>query len=205
MGGAIKVVSEIGVGSTFSFDLNLMEPQTSLLILPEATLEILPAIAISTPPQTKRILEPATPEQMSLDQASIVNKVKLAATLPLSILVADDVKYNQILLQKFLQRLGYEPDIVSNGLEVLAQMRQKHYDAILMDIQMNDMDGIETTRQILAEWDQKDRPYIIAVTANASQKDRDTYLAVGMDEYMSKPIDFAQLEKILLHVCSRMK
>jgi two-component system CheB/CheR fusion protein len=257
MGGSIKVISEIGVGSTFSFDLNLIEPQLSLPILPEAiseklpeatpeilpeatseilpeatseilpeatseilpeaTSEILPeatpeklpekllAIASSAPPQIDNILDPATSEQISLDQAAIVNKVKLAATLPLNILVADDVQYNQILLQKFLQRLGYEPDIVNNGKEVLAQMRQNHYDAILMDIQMNDIDGIETMRQILAEWDQKNRPFIIAVTANASQEDRDKYLAAGMDEYMSKPIDFALLEKILLQVCSRIK
>jgi CheY-like chemotaxis protein len=169
--------------------------------LPEKLL----AIASSAPPQIDNILDPATSEQISLDQAAIVNKVKLAATLPLNILVADDVQYNQILLQKFLQRLGYEPDIVNNGKEVLAQMRQNHYDAILMDIQMNDIDGIETMRQILAEWDQKNRPFIIAVTANASQEDRDKYLAAGMDEYMSKPIDFALLEKILLQVCSRIK
>ena len=134
-----------------------------------------------------------------------MNKVKLADTLPLNILVADDVQYNQILLQELLQRLGYEPDIVSSGKDVLAQMRQQHYDAILMDIQMNEIDGIETMRQIVREWEQKNRPFIIAVTANASQEDREKYLAAGMDEYISKPIDFALLEKILLQVCSRVK
>ncbi|TYQ27664.1 CheR family methyltransferase [Pseudanabaena sp. UWO310] len=200
MGGEIRVSSTPDRGSTFNFALNLTEPpterKTEYQISPAA-----PMLAIA--PATDDIT--SSEVQIERERPVPVNKVKLASTLPLSILIAEDVQFNQILIQKFLQTLGYEPDTVNNGLDVLTQLRAKHYDVILMDIQMPEMDGIEVTKRIIAEWNQSSRPHIIAVTANASQEDRDKYLAAGMDSYISKPISFAQLEKALLQVSSHLR
>jgi two-component system CheB/CheR fusion protein len=209
MEGEIKVISAIRVGSTFSFDLDLIPPQDQIqgqfLIMPE---EVKPAIApsssLQTDPKSDRLLAPASPEQISLDQTSIVNKVKLASTLPLSILVAENYQDNQMFMQKLLQRLGYEPDSVSNGLEVLTQLREKTYDVVLIDIQLSEMDGITVTKTILAEVDQASRPYIIAMTSAATPEENAKCLAAGMNAYISKPIDFAHLEKALLQAISHM-
>ena len=190
MGSEIIVVSQIGMGSTFSFDL-LIDNQEPALSVP-----LEEAITLLTPETNS--------SQMIhvLEEAAIVNKVKLASTMPLSILVAEDVQYNQLLIQKFLQRLGYEPSIARNGLEVLAQLREKHYDVILMDIQMPELDGIAATQRIVAAWDQASRPYIIAVTANVLPEDLKRYTAIGINTCISKPIDLAKLEKALLQVRS---
>ncbi len=190
MGGEIIVVSQIGMGSTFSFEL-LIDNQEPALSVP-----LEEAIALLTPESNS--------SQMIhvLEEAAIVNKVKLASNMPLSILVAEDIQYNQLLIQKFLQRLGYEPSIARNGLEVIAQLRERHYDVILMDIQMPQLDGIAATQRIVAEWDRASRPYIIAVTANVLPEDRERYAAIGINTCISKPIDLAKLEKALLQVRS---
>jgi two-component system CheB/CheR fusion protein len=190
MGGEIKVVSEIGVGSTFSFELDLRGNQGQSLIMPsQVAIALLPAQSES--PQIDRLLE----ESAAI--VNIVNNEELASPRSLSILVAEDVEYNQLLLQKFLQRLGYSPDMARNGLEVLTKLREKLYDVILMDIYMPELDGIETTKRIVAELEQGSRPYIIAVTANVTTEDREQYAAIGIDTCISKPIDLAQLERTL--------
>ncbi|MFN9817020.1 MAG: chemotaxis protein CheB [Pseudanabaena sp.] len=190
MGGEIKVVSEIGVGSTFSFELDLRGTQGQSLIMPsQVAIALLPAQSES--PQIARLFE----ESAAI--VNIVNNEELASPRSLSILVAEDVEYNQLLLQKFLQRLGYSPDMARNGLEVLTKLREKHYDVILMDIYMPELDGIETTKRIVAELEQGSRPYIIAVTANVTTEDREQYAAIGIDTCISKPIDLAQLERTL--------
>jgi two-component system CheB/CheR fusion protein len=190
MGGEIKVVSEIGVGSTFSFELDLRGNQGQSLIMPsQVAIAQLPAQSES--PQIDRLLE----ESAAI--VNIVNNEELVSPRLLSILVAEDVEYNQLLLQKFLQRLGYSPDMARNGLEVLTKLREKHYDVILMDIYMPELDGIETTKRIVAELEQGSRPYIIAVTANVTTEDREQYAAIGIDTCISKPIDLAQLERTL--------
>ncbi|MFZ4556109.1 MAG: response regulator, partial [Pseudanabaena sp.] len=117
----------------------------------------------------------------------------------LSILVAEDVSYNQMLIKLFLNKLGYEYEVVSNGIEVLAKLREKRYDVILMDIQMPQMDGMETTRRIVAEY-AGDRPYIIAVSANSSGEDQAKYLALGMNDAIAKPYVLDELEQALSQV-----
>ena len=126
----------------------------------------------------------------------------LADSFPLSILVAEDNRINQLVISSLLRRLGYEADIAENGRQVLEVVRKHTYDVILMDIQMPEMDGVETTRQLIYEWGNK-RPYIIAVTAHALQGDRSKYLRLGMDGYISKPILLEVLAKSLQEVKPR--
>jgi PAS domain S-box-containing protein len=110
----------------------------------------------------------------------------------LRILLAEDNRVNQKLALQFLKRLGYNADIANNGLEVLAALDRQVYDLILMDVQMPEMDGIEATRQICALYPESNpessRPYIIAMTANAMEGDREICLEAGMNDYVSKPI-----------------
>jgi signal transduction histidine kinase/DNA-binding response OmpR family regulator len=108
----------------------------------------------------------------------------------LRILVAEDNPVNQRILVRFLNSLGYSPDVVGNGGEVLNVIGQKHYDLILMDCFMPEMDGFETTRRIRHSERPGSRVAIIAITANAMPGDREACLAAGMDDYLSKPINF---------------
>lgn len=120
---------------------------------------------------------------------------------PLRILLAEDNLINQKLAVKMLERIGYCPDIAGNGLEVLAALRRQPYDLVLMDVQMPEMDGVEATRRIRQEWPGDSGPRIVAITANAFKSDREQCLAAGMDGYVTKPIQFRELQA-LLEQCS---
>ncbi|HZE84161.1 MAG TPA: response regulator [Puia sp.] len=116
---------------------------------------------------------------------------------PLRILVAEDNLINQKIAIKILGKLGYQPALARNGKEVLEMVSHEHYDMILMDVQMPEMDGFEATRMLRSCLEIQ--PVIIAMTANAMQGDRDACMQSGMDDYISKPIEMkellAQLEK----------
>jgi signal transduction histidine kinase/DNA-binding response OmpR family regulator/HPt (histidine-containing phosphotransfer) domain-containing protein len=118
---------------------------------------------------------------------------------PLRILLAEDNVINQKVTLRLLEKLGYRADLAANGLEVLAALRQtkQAYDVVLMDIHMPEMDGAEATRRIRQEWPPTGQPHIIAMTANALPGDREHYLAVGMDDYVSKPVQVHQLVRAL--------
>jgi signal transduction histidine kinase/CheY-like chemotaxis protein/HPt (histidine-containing phosphotransfer) domain-containing protein len=121
----------------------------------------------------------------------------LAERLPLRILLADDHATNQKLGRLVLKRLGYRADVAGNGVEVLEALSRQRYDVVLMDVEMPEMDGLEATRRIRAEWPEDERPTIVAVTANAMQGDRERFLAAGMDGYVSKPIRVEALVEAL--------
>ena len=115
-----------------------------------------------------------------------------AKQYPLRILIAEDNEVNQLLADMLLKRLGYLPKIVHNGLEVLEIMARESFDAILMDVQMPEMDGLEASRKVrLNPWNQ---PIIIGLTANATQEDREICLAAGMNDYLSKPVKIELLK-----------
>lgn len=130
-----------------------------------------------------------------------------AAKYPLRILVAEDNTINQKIAVKILGRLGYNPALAINGKEVMEMAGIDHYDIILMDVQMPEMDGLEATRMIRTCLELQ--PVIIALTANAMQGDRDECMQAGMDDYMSKPIQMeellSQLEKWALAIRERRK
>jgi PAS domain S-box-containing protein len=117
----------------------------------------------------------------------------LAANLPLRVLVAEDNTVNQRVALRLLQRLGYRADIAANGLEVIDAVERQHYDVVLMDIQMPEMDGLQAARWIVQRRGADGLPRIIAMTANAMPGDRETYMAAGMDGYVAKPIEMGDL------------
>ena len=116
---------------------------------------------------------------------------------PLRILLAEDNVVNQRVGVRLLERLGYRPDVVSNGLEVLGAVHRQCYDVILMDIQMPEMDGLEAARRITHQLEADRRPRLIALTANVFKDDREQCTAAGMDDFLPKPLDIAHLRQAL--------
>jgi PAS domain S-box-containing protein len=117
------------------------------------------------------------------------------------ILLAEDNVVNQRVALHMLARLGYRVDVAVNGLEALDAVRRQHYDIVLMDVQMPEMDGIEATKNMIKEFPSRtDRPWIIALTANAMQGDRELCLHAGMDDYISKPLRLTELTSTLERV-----
>ncbi|HEX6227627.1 MAG TPA: response regulator, partial [Chryseolinea sp.] len=114
---------------------------------------------------------------------------------PLEILIAEDNPVNQTLAVRMLKKLGYEPKLSENGVIALEETQRAHYDIILMDIQMPEMDGLEATR-LIRKGNVK-QPIIIAMTANVLPEDKDACFNAGMDDYISKPIPIAELVKSL--------
>ncbi len=106
----------------------------------------------------------------------------------LNILLVEDNAVNQKVAKSMLSRLGYHPDVASNGLEALQSLKNKHYDVILMDIQMPEMDGLEASKAIRMRYPPEKQPYIIAVTAYAQEYSKEMCLNAGTDDYLSKPV-----------------
>jgi len=115
------------------------------------------------------------------------------------ILLAEDNAVNRKVVSQMLRKLGYSADMAEDGLEVLRALERQHYDLILMDIQMPEMDGLEASRQIRKLRPAAEQPHIIALTAYALDGDRERCLEAGMDSYVSKPVRIEDLKAALLH------
>jgi len=135
-------------------------------------------------------------EKNSVD-STLKNSESLAIRFPMSILIAEDNPINQKLLTHILQKNGYQPDLASNGLEVLQSVRRQKYNIIFMDVQMPEMDGFEATRQLVKRYKSQDRPFIVAVTANAMKGDKELCEEAGMDDYITKPIRVVELIRVI--------
>ncbi len=168
MGGRIWVESEEGAGSVFHFTARL-QPSAGR--------------ASTTPPGLRH------------SAAAVTARSPNAA---LRILVAEDNRVNQMLLQRTLEKLGHFVTLVSNGQEAVDIVSRATFDLVLMDVQMPVMDGLASTAAIRArEQSSNAHLSIVAVTAHAMQGDRERFLAAGMDGYISKPIGRAELVEII--------
>jgi PAS domain S-box-containing protein len=130
----------------------------------------------------------AAPDEASLAQSTM------------RLLLAEDNAVNQKVALRLLDQLGYRADVVSNGLEALEALERRSYDAVLMDVQMPELDGLDASRRINERWGVEDRPRIIAMTANAMPEDREACFAAGMDDYVAKPIRPHELAEALSRV-----
>lgn len=176
MGGSIEVKSELNKGSTFRFSITAKAAQD--------------------------IQEPAEAAPSHADSERKLHS-DFADRHPMTILVAEDNKVNQIVIMNTLSKLGYRADLAQNGLEVLDRVQDVDYDVILMDMQMPQMDGLEATRQIKAR--DTTHPFIIAMTANALQQDREKCFEAGMDDYLSKPVILDDLVVLLQKWATRLE
>jgi len=144
----------------------------------------------------KAVLNATTDSTSELiDEAIAVQKTKFDA----HILVTEDNIINQKLIKRILEEHGMTVDIANNGLEAFEKRRMNKYDLLFMDIQMPVMDGIEATHEILDYEEDEELPHIpiVALTANALKGDREKFLAEGMDEYITKPIETTELLYVL--------
>jgi signal transduction histidine kinase/CheY-like chemotaxis protein len=117
---------------------------------------------------------------------------------PLEILLVEDNAVNQKLALRMLERMGYKADLAANGREAVQAVERRRYDLVLMDIQMPEMDGLEATREIVARAPQSQRPWIVAMTANAMDSDRQRCMDAGMNAYVAKPIQIEELVAAVL-------
>ena len=180
MGGHMWVESVVGEGSAFHFSVVAPSARPSPGIAEPAAEE--------SPEATTRQNKPSRNQEIDQD---------FALRHPLRILLAEDNQINQKVALRMLGRMGYRADLAANGLEALQAVERQQYDVILMDVQMPELDGLAATREICARWPAGERPRIVAMTANAMQKDREECLAAGMDDYVSKPFSVKVLTTAL--------
>jgi CheY-like chemotaxis protein/HPt (histidine-containing phosphotransfer) domain-containing protein len=166
---------------------------TRFLLTPVTPSELLDAIVLAVAPDGR-----SAPGAEGPDVAP--------ATSPLRVLVAEDNAVNQALVSRILGQLGHSVLVVSNGREALDATRQQAFDAVLMDIQMPEMDGLAATAAIREREGRSPgsrRTPILALTAHAMPGDRERCLAAGMDDYLAKPVRrlelAAALERVAAH------
>lgn len=132
--------------------------------------------------------------------ASLPTAIKPCSYEHLKILVVEDNIVNQKLVCAQLKKIiGYKPDIANDGVEALELLENQNYNFVFMDISMPRKDGMETTKEIRLSRHSSSDLYIVALTANAVHGDREKYLSIGMDDYISKPASSKSLKRVLDH------
>jgi PAS domain S-box-containing protein len=136
----------------------------------------------------------STAQTVKLDSAEFPIDALMSEKFPLRILLVEDNLFNQKIALLTLNRLGYQADVASNGLEAIAALHQKVYDLVLMDVQMPEMDGLSATKHI--RQNPMKQPWIVAMTANVMPEDRQACLDAGMNDYLSKPFKIQDIVQI---------
>jgi len=185
MGGTISVDSRKGEGSTFYFTIPYLEYDGEEIALDREYEDMLRS--------AKEIVKAASKEDLVQDEDAA----------GIHILLAEDNSINRKLATVLIEKKGWEVTCAHNGKEALRLYRESfeggrgpHFDLILMDVQMPDMDGITATRKI-RELDHLDQVPIIALTAHALKGDKERFLEAGMDDYLAKPINAAALYQLI--------
>ncbi len=175
MGGSLEVESHSGQGSTFTFQF--------------------PLNWVATAGTPKNGQSAATKAMEGED-----------AMRGLNILVVEDNPFNQKMAALFLEKQGHSVVTAQNGREALENLETSFFDVIFMDVQMPEMDGIDTTKRIREqEMETGDHIPIIAMTAHAMSGDREICLTAGMDDYISKPINFPNMKRILQKISADVR
>ncbi|MEQ9325277.1 MAG: response regulator [Polyangiaceae bacterium] len=138
----------------------------------------------------------------SRDEAAHAGSPPVSRQWSLRVLVAEDNRTNQRVTKAMLARLGWIADLAVEGEQAVAAADANTYDLILMDVQMPKVGGLDATREILSMGD--DPPYIVAMTANAWQSDRERCLESGMRDYVAKPVRISTLQRVLER-CARAR
>jgi CheY-like chemotaxis protein len=188
MGGSLCMDSEPGRGTSTFFRLDFELPYP---LYPERE------AGVTT--------EAAAIEEGFEAQAPQESDVAASGEKSLSVLVAEDNRINRITATRFLAKLGHEAVCAESGEEALELLASRHFDCVLMDVQMPVMDGIEATSRIRAgeaPGVDPDLP-VIAMTAHAMIGDREQIMKAGMDDYVAKPIEMDLLEAALARVAAR--
>lgn len=195
-------------GLTLAADLQTAQPRLLPLVLTGrnfiSTADPLPTLAKPVKASQLRklllgLVGEKAPSSLSSSPAAppSIWDATLASRYPLQILVAEDNPVNQKVIRLMLERLGYRPDIVGNGLEAVQALRLRPYDLVLMDMQMPELDGLAATRRIRAELPPERQPRIVVLTANVFSEGRAAAEAAGVDGYLTKPLEPAALVRVL--------
>jgi PAS domain S-box-containing protein len=185
MGGTIKVVSEVGKGSTFS------------IILPFRN-------GLSTNNYDDD-MEPLVDMSDVMKVQKLNDRLKAVVGDRKRVLLVEDYEGNIVVLSYILSSLDFDYDVAKTGLQAIQFWKERHYDLILMDIQMPEMDGLTATRTIrkMEEEQGVENTPIIGLTAHALVADKQKCIDSGMNDYLSKPIVEAELKAVILKMLER--
>ena len=147
--------------------------------------------------QLHQLLSALVRNTVKPNDTPISEEKMITSSKSIQILVVEDEVDNQKLALHFLNKLGYEATLATNGLEAIHAFDESYYDVVLMDIQMPEMDGQTATAHIRAATYPDGNPWIIAVTARAMVGDRERFLEAGLDDYLSKPYSKESLVQVL--------
>jgi signal transduction histidine kinase/CheY-like chemotaxis protein len=143
-------------------------------------------------------------EEKSTNNIKSKDSSNLSVEFPAKILMVEDNIVNQKIMERMLVKLGYKIQIASNGSEALVKLLEKPYDLVFMDLQMPVMDGLKATKKIRKIISADQQPYIMAMTANALEGDKQRCLEAGMDDYLSKPLTVTTLRLALKRVLEKI-
>src|SRR5579883_252157 len=147
---------------------------------------------------TIRLSHASAPEPVLIDDAA------MQQVSSLRVLLAEDNKVNQLIGLKLLGKLGVSADLAENGAQAISAAMRNVYDLILMDVQMPDVDGIAATRAIRANVAADRQPFICGLSAHATTEFQELCMRVGMDRYLTKPLDSEKLRSLLMELAAKV-